>query len=76
MIDNQDIHLEVQGDYITITLPGTKFMVTYYKAGDPPQLMTKSDWTDDPHAPVTLGAFRAQAWIAANDKARELGWIL
>jgi hypothetical protein len=25
----------VQGDYIIITLPGTKFMVTYYKAGDP-----------------------------------------
>jgi hypothetical protein len=50
MIDNQDIHVEVQGDYIIITLPGTKFMVTYYKVGDPPQLMTKSDWTDDPDA--------------------------
>jgi hypothetical protein len=38
-----DLHVEVQGDYIIITLPGTKFMVTYYKAGDPPQLMAKSD---------------------------------
>jgi hypothetical protein len=37
MIGHQDIHLEVQGDCITITLPGTKFMVTYYKAGDPPR---------------------------------------
>jgi hypothetical protein len=51
-------------------------MVTYYKVGDPPQVMTKSVWTDDPDAPVTLGAFRARAWIAANDKARELGWIV
>ena len=38
-----DLHVEVQGDYIIITLPGTKLMVTYYKAGDPPQLMAKSD---------------------------------
>ena len=52
-----DLHVEVQGDYITITLPGTKFMVTYYKAGDPPQLMAKSDWSDDPDAPITLGRF-------------------
>jgi hypothetical protein len=66
----------VQGDDIVVTQPGTKFMVTYYKLDDPPQLMAKSDWTDDPDASVTLGAFRARAWIAANAKARELGWIL
>ena len=70
-----DLHVEVEGDYIIITLPGTKFMVTYYKAGDP-RLMAKSDWTDDPDAPITLGAFRARAWLAANDKVRELGWIV
>jgi hypothetical protein len=71
-----DLHVQVQGDYITITLPGTKFMVTYYKAGDLPQLIAKSDWTDDPDAPITLGAFRARAWLAANEKVRELGWIV
>jgi hypothetical protein len=75
MTDNHDLHVEVQGDYIIITPPGTEFMVTYYKLDDPPELRTKSDWTDDPDAPITLGAFRARAWIAANDKARELGWI-
>jgi hypothetical protein len=76
MTDIHDLHVEVQGDYIIITLPGTKFMVTYYKAGDPPQLMAKSNWTDDPDATVTLGAFRARAWLAATYKARELGWIV
>ena len=76
MTDKPDLHVEVQGDYIIITLPGTKFRVTYYKLNDPPELRAKSDWTDDPDAPVTLGAFRARAWIAANDKARELGWIV
>jgi len=62
-----DLHVEVQGDYIVITLPGTKFMVTYYKAGDPPQLMAKSDWTDDPDAPShwgvsSTGIVSSQRW--------------
>jgi hypothetical protein len=74
--DKPDLHVEVQGDYVIITLPGTKYRVTYYKLDDRPELRAKSDWTDDPNAPVTLGAFRARAWIAANDKARELGWIV
>ena len=76
MTDNPDLRVEVQGDYIIIPLPGTKFMVTYYKLDNPPELRAKSDWTDDPDASVTLGAFRARAWIAANDKARALGWIV
>ena len=76
MTDNHDLHVEVQGDYIIITLPGTKFMVTYYKLDNPPELQAKSDWTDDPDASVTLGAFRARAWIAAHDKARELAWTV
>ena len=69
MTDKPDLHVEVQGDYIIIILPGTKFRVTYYKLNDSPELRAKSDWTDDPDAPVTLGSFRARAWIAANDKA-------
>jgi hypothetical protein len=69
-----DLKVKVRGGDIVITLPGTKFMVTYYKPKDVPQLMSKSDWTDDPNVPVTLGEFRAKAWLAANDKARELGW--
>ena len=49
--------------------------VTNYKS-DGPQLVAKSDWTDDADASVTLGEFRARAWQLANDKARELGWIV
>ena len=75
MTDNHDLHVEVQGDYIIITLPGTKFMVTYCKRDNPPELRAKSDWTDDADAPIALGAFRARAWMAASDKARQLGWI-
>ncbi len=75
MTDNSDLHVEVRGGEIIITLPGTNFMVTYYKS-DAPQLVAKSDWTDDADASVTLGEFRARAWIAAHDKASELGWIV
>jgi hypothetical protein len=57
MTDNHDLHVEVQGDYIIITLPGTKFMVTYCKRDNPPELRAKSDWTDDFDAPVILGGF-------------------
>jgi hypothetical protein len=42
----------------------------YYKPNDQPQLiLRRRSETDD----QTL---LAQAWRAANDKARELGWIV
>ena len=64
----QELNVGVRGGDIIVTLPGTKFLVTYYKL-----LTAKSDWEDDPDAPVTLGEFRARAWRAAHDKAREQG---
>jgi hypothetical protein len=72
---NQHLRVDVRGDEIIITLPGTKFMVTYRKPKDARHITSKSDWTDDPDASLTLGAFRARAWIAATAKARELGWL-
>jgi len=70
-----DLKVEVRGGDIVITLPGTKFMVTYYKPKDVPQLMSKSDWTDDPNVPVTLGEFRAKAWLPPHEKGREVGGV-
>ena len=38
-----DLSVEVQGDDIIVTLPGTSYMVTYYRAAAfPQQLLTKS----------------------------------
>jgi hypothetical protein len=31
---------------------------------------------DDPRLPLTAGQFLAKAWKLANEKARELGWIV
>ena len=72
------LHVEVQGDDIVVTLPGTSYVVTYYRAAAfPQQLLTKShSGRVDQGAPMTQTEFHARAWQAANAKARELGWIV
>jgi len=55
-------------------MPGTRFSVTYRMLEDP-QLW--SDLVlDDQDATITRAEFLARGWKAANDKARELGWIV
>jgi hypothetical protein len=77
MPDNRDLNVEVQGDDIVVTLPGTSYVVTYYRAAAfPQQLLTKShSGREGQRAPMTQAEFYARAWRAANDKACELGWI-
>ena len=73
-----NLSVEVQGDDIVVTLPGTSYVVTYYRAAAfPQQLLTKShSGREDEDAPMTQAEFHARAWKAANHKARALGWIL
>ena len=70
------LHCQVRDDEIIVSLPGTTYTVTYYKPDRSPQLLARliSD-KDDKRVALTLSQFLAQAWKAANDKARELGWI-
>jgi len=56
-------------------MPGTNYSVTYRKVQSSPWLLA-SDLRDDPNSPISRHTFRARAWIAANEKARELGWIV
>ena len=72
------LHVEVQGDDIVVTLPGTTYVVTYYRAtAFPQQLLTKSQsGREDQDAPMTQAEFHARAWKAASHKARALGWIV
>ena len=54
---------------ITITSRDGKFKASYYKpAGQPQLILLEQSKTDDYE-------LLADAWKAANDKARELGWI-
>jgi len=71
------LSVEVRGDDIVVTLPGTSYVVTYYRAtAFPQQLLTKShSGREDQDAP-TQAEFHARAWKLANAKARKLGWIV
>ena len=68
---------QVRDDEIVVTLPGTTYTVTYYKLDRSPQLLARliSD-KDDKRVALTLSQFLGQAWKIANNKARELGWIV
>ena len=74
---NPKLHMQVVDDEIIITLPGSSYTVTFYKPPDLPQLLAKGfPNSDDRGAPVTHAEFLASSWRLANDKARELGWIV
>jgi hypothetical protein len=71
-----NLHIDVVDDEIIVTLPLTSYTVTYYKPTNSPQLLAKRIANkNDPRVPVTLSEFLVRAWKAANDRARELGWI-
>jgi hypothetical protein len=76
MTDDHGLHVEVRGGDIIVTLPGTSFMVTYFKPAGTSHLMARPNWISDPDASIELGEFLEQASTAATDKARELGWII
>ena len=71
-----DLHVEVRGSCIAVTLPGFAYSVTYYTAAGNRRLISEPGWSRSiAGAPMTLSEFYTRAWTAANDKARELGWI-
>ena len=76
MDPESDLRVEIVDDEIIVSLSGW-YSVTYYKSKRMPQLLAKriSD-RDDPRAPMRLIEFLGKAWTLANDKARELGWIV
>ena len=77
MTDYQDLHVEVQRDDILVTMPGTCFRVVYRKPNLGPELVARLNYfPDEQKGPITRAEFLAKARRAANDKARELGWIL
>jgi hypothetical protein len=74
---SEPLRVEVLGDEIMVILPATSYGVTYCKRANSPQLLAKhACLKQDSRAPMTHAEFLARAWQAANDKARELGWIV
>jgi len=67
----------VADNHILVTLQGTSYAVTYFKRRGSPGLLAKDIvHQDDPRIPMTSAEFLAGAWKLANDKARNLGWIV
>ena len=72
-----DIHLDVRGGDIIVDLPGTAYTVTYHKPAVSPQLLAAYlPGENDPRTKLTQAEFLARAWRLANEKARELEWIV
>jgi 5,10-methenyltetrahydromethanopterin hydrogenase len=68
----------VVGNEIIVTMPGSIFKVIYTNMGKG-QLVANSFHsarTPEGRTTVAFPKFLALAWTAANDKARELGWIV
>jgi hypothetical protein len=64
------IEVVVQGGDLVVTLPKARFKAVYYKPARQPQLILRERTKTDDHELL------AEAWKAANEKVRELGWIV
>ena len=63
-----DLNVQLKDDEIIVTQSGSDFIAIYEKAKYEPELIAKGEL----RGPC---AFLTKAWLAANIKARELGWI-
>ena len=69
-----ELTVEVYGNHITVTLPGTSYSVTYFKPRGQPWLGAKDIVpTDDPRIAMTSAEFLAKAWMVANGKGERVG---
>jgi hypothetical protein len=70
-----NLHVEVRGGDIVVTLPGTRYVLTYRKSEIAPGLVASGYMRDDPREAVMRTEFLERARRLGTDKARELGWI-
>ena len=76
--DHPVLRVAVQGSEIVVSASGTDYyVVKYHKPANSPQLLAKDfPYDDDRRTELTQAEFLATAWRLANDKARELRWIM
>ena len=72
------LRVVVQGSEIVVSASGTDYyVVKYHKPANSPQLLARSfPRKEDRRVSMTLADFLTAAHKLANDKARELGWIV
>src|SRR6516225_2620855 len=71
---SEELRIEVEGEELVVTLPGTSYAVRYCKLAN--QLHSKEYPMEvDRRSPLSQAEFIGKAWTMANEKARDLGWI-
>jgi hypothetical protein len=76
-VSTNPLHVAVIDDEIVVTSPGSRYSVTYFKHENSPGLLAKRiSNRDDPQVAMRVSEFLAGAWKLANDRARELGWVV
>jgi hypothetical protein len=71
------LRVDIVDDEILVSLPGTSYSVVYFKRDNSHHLSARHiPMKDDLRTPLKLADFLSRAWREANDKARELGWIV
>jgi hypothetical protein len=73
-----ELNLEVIGNEMLVTLPGSRYSVVYFTRRGSSVLLAKdlASKNDIRFPQMTASQFLRKAWKLANDKARELGWIV
>jgi len=71
------IAVEVLDDEILVTMPGTSFSIVYERTMDNQLIASyfSGRKVQDEENKVSFPRFLSLAWTAANEKAREIGWI-
>lgn len=68
-----EVTIEVQGERIMATLPGTEFAIVFRRTCE--GLSQLPVMSTDRNAPCSNDKFEKIAWEAAFKKAQELGWV-
>jgi hypothetical protein len=72
-----DFHVEVRDQEIVVTMPGTSLRVVYRKPHRGLELVARLDYFQDQQkGPITRAEFLIRARKEADNKARELQWIV
>ena len=71
------VSVQVLGPDIVVTLHGTSFRVLYTKTEDNKLIANgfAANRLENEKRQVSFPQFLALAWTAANEKAKEIGWI-
>jgi hypothetical protein len=72
------IAVDVLDDEILVTMPGTSFSIIYQRTKDNQLIASHFSGrkVQDERNKMSFPRFLSLAWTAANEKAREIGWII